>query len=71
MERRKFIKAGVIGAAAVPLATPAIAQGVKQWKMVSGLKEKMKVLTKWSGHLSIDLDHRPHVQTNIDSGTPS
>ena len=35
MERRKFIKAGVIGAAAVPLATPAIAQGVMQWKMVT------------------------------------
>ena len=35
MERQKFIKAAVIGAAAVPLATPAIAQGVKQWKMVT------------------------------------
>ncbi len=37
MERRKFIKAGVIGAAAVPMpmATPAIAQGVKHWKMVT------------------------------------
>jgi len=35
MDRRKFIKAGVIGAAAVPLAAPAIAQGVRQWRMVT------------------------------------
>ena len=35
MDRGEFIKAGVIGAAAVPLATPAIAQGVKQCKMVT------------------------------------
>ena len=35
MDRRKFIKAGVIGAAAVPLASPAIAQGKMQWKMVT------------------------------------
>ena len=35
MDRRKFIKAGVIGATAAPLATPAIAQDVQQWKMVT------------------------------------
>ncbi|MCB1313272.1 MAG: TRAP transporter substrate-binding protein [Sedimentitalea sp.] len=35
MDRRNFIKAGVIGAAAAPLASPAIAQDVRQWKMVT------------------------------------
>jgi TRAP-type mannitol/chloroaromatic compound transport system substrate-binding protein len=36
MERRDFLKAGVIGAAAAaPLATPAIAQDVIRWRMVT------------------------------------
>lgn len=35
MERRKFLTTGAIGLAAVPLATPAIAQDVRQWKMVT------------------------------------
>jgi TRAP-type mannitol/chloroaromatic compound transport system substrate-binding protein len=35
MERRKFLKAGVLGAAATALASPAIAQGKRQWKLVT------------------------------------
>ena len=35
MERRTFLKAGAVGAAATALATPAIAQDVRQWKMVT------------------------------------
>jgi TRAP-type mannitol/chloroaromatic compound transport system substrate-binding protein len=35
MERRTFLKAGAIGAAATALATPAIAQDIRQWKMVT------------------------------------
>ena len=35
MDRRNFLKTGAIGVAAVPLAAPAIAQGVRQWKMVT------------------------------------
>jgi TRAP-type mannitol/chloroaromatic compound transport system substrate-binding protein len=35
MKRRHFIKAGVGGAAAASLAAPAIAQDVRQWKMVT------------------------------------
>ena len=35
MDRRKFLTTGALGAAAAPLATPAIAQDVQQWKMVT------------------------------------
>ncbi|SLN54818.1 Monocarboxylate 2-oxoacid-binding periplasmic protein precursor [Pseudoruegeria aquimaris] len=35
MDRRKFLKAGAVGAVAAPLATPAIAQDRRQWKMVT------------------------------------
>ncbi len=35
MDRRNFLKAGAMGAAAVPLAAPALAQGVQSWKMVT------------------------------------
>jgi len=35
MKRREFIKAGTIGAAATALATPAVAQDVRQWSMVT------------------------------------
>ncbi|GIX13264.1 MAG: C4-dicarboxylate ABC transporter [Paracoccaceae bacterium] len=35
MKRRDFLVAGAIGAAAAPLAAPAIAQGRMQWKMVT------------------------------------
>ncbi|SDL43511.1 TRAP transporter substrate-binding protein [Aliiruegeria lutimaris] len=35
MDRRKFLKVGAVGAAAVPLASPALAQGTMQWKMVT------------------------------------
>ncbi|MFP7571680.1 TRAP transporter substrate-binding protein [Marivita sp. S2033] len=35
MERRTFIKAGAIGTAAAALASPAIAQDKRQWKMVT------------------------------------
>lgn len=35
MERRTFLKAGAVGAAATALATPAIAQDIRQWKMVT------------------------------------
>ncbi|MFN3171769.1 MAG: TRAP transporter substrate-binding protein [Hyphomicrobiales bacterium] len=35
MERRTFLKAGAAGAAATALATPAIAQDIRQWKMVT------------------------------------
>jgi TRAP-type mannitol/chloroaromatic compound transport system substrate-binding protein len=35
MDRRSFIKTGALGVAAASLATPAIAQGVQQWKMVT------------------------------------
>lgn len=35
MDRRKFLKAGAVGAVAAPLATPAIAQDKRQWKMVT------------------------------------
>ena len=35
MERRTFLKAGAAGLAAGALATPAIAQGKMQWKMVT------------------------------------
>ena len=35
MDRRKFLTAGVIGAATAPLATPALAQGTMRWKMVT------------------------------------
>ncbi|TLP48736.1 TRAP transporter substrate-binding protein [Cohaesibacter sp. CAU 1516] len=35
MERRTFLKAGAAGIAAGALATPAIAQGKMQWKMVT------------------------------------
>ena len=35
MERRSFLKAGAVGAAATALATPAIAQDTHQWKMVT------------------------------------
>jgi TRAP-type mannitol/chloroaromatic compound transport system substrate-binding protein len=35
MDRRKFIAAGSVGAAATTLAAPAIAQDVRNWKLVS------------------------------------
>lgn len=35
MERRNFIKAGAFGVAATALASPAIAQDKRQWKMVT------------------------------------
>lgn len=35
MERRKFLQAGALGAAATALASPAIAQDIRQWKMVT------------------------------------
>ncbi|MEM1045574.1 MAG: TRAP transporter substrate-binding protein [Pseudomonadota bacterium] len=35
MQRRDFLKAAAIGGATTALATPAIAQGVQQWKMVT------------------------------------
>ncbi len=35
MERRQFLKAGAIGASAAALASPAIAQDIRQWKMVT------------------------------------
>lgn len=35
MERRKFLKAGALGAAVTALASPVIAQDVRQWKMVT------------------------------------
>ncbi|MDP5336608.1 MAG: TRAP transporter substrate-binding protein [Paracoccaceae bacterium] len=35
MDRRKFLKTGAIGAAATTLAAPAIAQDVREWKLVS------------------------------------
>ncbi|WP_272008799.1 TRAP transporter substrate-binding protein [Roseovarius sp. ZX-A-9] len=35
MKRRHFLKASAGAAAAAPLATPALAQGTRQWKMVT------------------------------------
>ncbi|MGJ8527304.1 TRAP transporter substrate-binding protein [Maritalea sp.] len=35
MKRRDFLKAGAVGVAAGTLATPALAQDVRQWKMVT------------------------------------
>lgn len=35
MERRLFLKAGALGAAATTLASPAIAADIRQWKMVT------------------------------------
>lgn len=35
MERRTFLKTAAVGAAAATLATPAIAQGTRRWRMVS------------------------------------
>lgn len=35
MDRRKFLVAGAAGTAASALAAPAVAQGVRQWKMVT------------------------------------
>lgn len=35
MRRRDFLTTAAVGAAATPLATPAIAQDVRQWKMVT------------------------------------
>ncbi|WP_424830016.1 TRAP transporter substrate-binding protein [Ruegeria sp.] len=35
MERRQFIKTGLVGAGAAALAAPAIAQDIRQWKMVT------------------------------------
>ncbi|MEP3429900.1 MAG: TRAP transporter substrate-binding protein [Roseibium sp.] len=35
MKRRDFLKAGAVGAAATTLAAPAIAQDVRQWRMVT------------------------------------
>lgn len=35
MERRKFLAAGALGAAATALAAPALAQNVREWKLVS------------------------------------
>ncbi|MFD0858448.1 TRAP transporter substrate-binding protein [Roseovarius aquimarinus] len=35
MQRRKFLQAGAVGAAATALASPAIAQDTRQWKMVT------------------------------------
>lgn len=35
MKRRQFLRAGALGAAAGALATPALAQGKMQWKMVT------------------------------------
>ncbi len=35
MKRREFIRAGAVGATATALASPAIAQGIRQWSMVT------------------------------------
>jgi TRAP-type mannitol/chloroaromatic compound transport system substrate-binding protein len=35
MDRRKFLTAGAVGAAATTLASPAVAQDVREWKLVS------------------------------------
>ena len=35
MKRRDFIKAAAVGTAAATLSAPAIAQGIRQWKMVT------------------------------------
>jgi len=35
MERRRFLQAGTVGAAATTLAAPAIAQDIRQWNMVT------------------------------------
>ena len=35
MKRRQFMKTGAAGLAAASLATPALAQGTRQWKMVT------------------------------------
>ncbi len=35
MQRRKFLQAGAVGAAATALASPAISQDKRQWKMVT------------------------------------
>ena len=35
MQRREFLKAGAAGAAAAPLAAPALAQGTTTWRMVT------------------------------------
>ncbi|WP_293572668.1 TRAP transporter substrate-binding protein [Phaeobacter sp.] len=35
MKRREFVTAGVLGAAATSLAAPAVAQGIRQWNMVT------------------------------------
>lgn len=35
MDRRKFLTTSAVAAAAAPLATPALAQGTVQWKMVT------------------------------------
>ena len=35
MDRRKFLATGALGAAATTLAAPAIAQDVRNWKLVS------------------------------------
>ncbi len=40
MERRKFLTTGAVGAAATALASPAIAQDKRQWKLVIGLAEE-------------------------------
>ncbi|MEM1267795.1 MAG: TRAP transporter substrate-binding protein, partial [Pseudomonadota bacterium] len=35
MKRRTFLHAGAVGAAATPLAAPAIAQDIREWKLVT------------------------------------
>ncbi|MEM9813518.1 MAG: TRAP transporter substrate-binding protein [Pseudomonadota bacterium] len=35
MKRRTFLQAGAVGAAATPLAAPAIAQDIREWKLVT------------------------------------
>ena len=44
MDRRKFLAAGTMGAAASALAAPAIAQDVRQWKMVTAWPKNLPVM---------------------------
>ena len=43
MDRRKFLATGALGAAATTLAAPAIAQDVRNWKLVSAWPKNLPV----------------------------